>query len=507
MRFHHGRLFAAALALLAIQGIGASGPPPRRPANPQGQAVCTENPAADYTESVHGSVDGDDLAIQVSGRVAGSIDSLTWRGKEFVNDYDHGREISVAWAFDSYGECMNPTEPGSAQDGLGQTSTSQWLSVCKDGEAKLITETVPAFWLNADHPESCAGALPQAVLDSPIADQQLTRTIEIGYQGLDNVIAFTTEITQPESHQVSQSEIPTGYLTYEFTQHWVFNPATGELVEAEPQQVTFPWSFVHEDTLPPILSTADGQYAMGAYSTEPSLIYYEILVYDVSNPTDRTNKWNIVVHEEPAPAGTYTYHSYLIVGTLEAVQENMRQLYAMEPADLNPPRGYVDQASCDGIDGWAWDPKAQDKPIEIEVYDALPGGEQVLVGQTRADNFRQDLVEALGDNGVHGFHFDAKQVLPDSEAHTLRFYAVNSDPDLPLREIFGSGVELQCAGIEPEPTRAPASPPPPTESATEEPEPTSAPAGGGLPCPSLALPLGLAGVIVIRRRRVNRTTP
>ena len=47
------------------------------------------------------------------------LNSLTWRGKEFVNDYDHGREISYAWAFDGYGECFNPTEPGAARDGLG----------------------------------------------------------------------------------------------------------------------------------------------------------------------------------------------------------------------------------------------------------------------------------------------------------------------------------------------------------------------------------------------------
>ena len=192
----------------------------------------------------------------------------------------------------------------------------------------------------------------------------------------------------------------------------------------------------------------------------------------------------------------------------------MQQLYAMEPGDLNPPSGFVDEAKCDGIYGWAWDPKAENQPIEVEVYDAPAGGEQVLLAQTTAATFRQDLADALGDNGDHGFQFDPRQILPDSEPHTLRIYAVNSDPALPHRELFGSGVQLQCAGIKPaaspSPTLPPPTPtsPPPTPTMapgpSKPPQPTATPSGGALPCPGLAPPLGLAVAVAWQRRRRRR---
>jgi hypothetical protein len=53
---------------------------------------------------------------------------------------------------------------------------------------------------------------------------------------------------------------------------------------------------------------------MGAYTAE-NVTAYEILMYDVPNPADRTNKWNIVVHENPVPAGVYTYQSFIIIGS------------------------------------------------------------------------------------------------------------------------------------------------------------------------------------------------
>ena len=62
---------------------------------------------------------GSPLAVGVSSRTAGAIDSLTWGGTQFINARDHGRELQSAAAFDGYGECLNPTEAGSDADGRG----------------------------------------------------------------------------------------------------------------------------------------------------------------------------------------------------------------------------------------------------------------------------------------------------------------------------------------------------------------------------------------------------
>ena len=90
---------------------------PTRP-NPEG---CTSNPSSSYTETISGIVKGDPLELRITGRFAGAIDSLTWRGKEFINNWDHGREIAYAWGMNDLGECLNPTEPGSANDGARQS--------------------------------------------------------------------------------------------------------------------------------------------------------------------------------------------------------------------------------------------------------------------------------------------------------------------------------------------------------------------------------------------------
>jgi hypothetical protein len=80
----------------------------------------------------------------------------------------------------------------------------------------------------------------EAVNDTLISNQQLHKTIEIGYGEIENVIAFTTEITIPDSYKTLQLEVPTGYLTYEFTNYWRYDPGTGELEKPQSQTLVEP---------------------------------------------------------------------------------------------------------------------------------------------------------------------------------------------------------------------------------------------------------------------------
>ena len=79
-------------------------------------------PRADL--SISAKVNGSMLAIRASGRTAGAIDSVTWRGKEFLNSFDHGRELQSASSFDGYGEC-----PKRAFVPLGDGPSEQPLPV------------------------------------------------------------------------------------------------------------------------------------------------------------------------------------------------------------------------------------------------------------------------------------------------------------------------------------------------------------------------------------------
>lgn len=462
--------------------------------------ACDQEPADDYIQQISGMVDDDELVLRVSARFGGAVESITWRGKEFINIYDHGRQISYAWGMDGHGECLNPTEPGSASDLFDLSSTSRLLEVCRP-ESNLLTTTVqPAFWLAPGETGFCDGTV-EAVNDTLVSDQLLHKTIEIGYGGIENVIAFTAEITIPQSYRTLQLEVPTGYLTYEFTSYWRYDPGTGELEKPESQPLVKPWSFVHVSTLPPILATEDGAYAMGAYTAE-KVTAYEILMYDVPNPDDRTNKWNIVIHENPVPAGVYTYQSFVVVGTLEQVIEGMSRLFELHPTDFSPPEGYVDLANCNVIEGWAWDPKTPNQPIDVEVRRVNEDGTETALFTTTADRFREDLPVALGDNGEHGYRIETADILDSGDRHTLRIYGLNSNPNLPPRTLIPSSVSLECPQFSPPPTQE--TRPDETPSTTNEQPDLPSEGSPSAPCIGGMFPLSAGVAFWLKKRRSPR---
>ncbi len=407
----------------------------------QGEA-CTLSPPDGYAREITSLVDGDPLTLRVAARFGGAVESVRWRGKEFINIYDHGRQISYAWHLDGWGECLNPTEPGAAADNFRQSSTTELLRVCSSAPKQLSTRARPAFWLAPGESGFCDRGARTAVNETLVSDNLFGKTIEIGYRGLDNVIVFDAAITLERDYASLRTEMPTGYLTHEFTSRHVLDLVTGALVSPAPDTPVEPWSFNAASRRPPILATEDGAFAMGAYTAEP-VETYEILFYDVPNPSDRTNKWNMVIGETPAPAGTYRYRSFVIVGTLAEVHETMLALTRLHPIDPAPPEGYVDRADCTEIAGWAWDPKAPDIPVTIEIF-ASTGDTRDLVFSGPADHFRPDLPPVLGDNGVHGYHFPTAEVLDSPGPHLLQVEAVNSVEGLPNVRLVPGEVRLHC---------------------------------------------------------------
>lgn len=90
------------------------------------------------------------ITITTTKRLAGAIHSLTWNGAEFIDSYDHGRQLQSATSFNNWGECYNPTEAGCAQDDTGETSTSLLMYQFAEGNY-METQTLPAFWTQPGH--------------------------------------------------------------------------------------------------------------------------------------------------------------------------------------------------------------------------------------------------------------------------------------------------------------------------------------------------------------------
>ncbi len=431
---------------LQVVAMGAGGPDLEQiehavPA--QGQLQCTISPDDGYGRDITGMVDGDPLTLRVSARFGGAVESINWRGKEFLNIYDHGRQISYAWHLDGWGECLNPTEPGAAADNFKQSSTTVLERICSSAANNVTTYVRPAYWLGPHETGFCDRGASEAKNTTLVSKNTFEKTVTIGYRGLENVIAFDATITLERDYQSLFIEMPTGYLTHEFTARYRFDPATGELSEPASRPVTEPWSYVHTSLLPPIMATPDGAYAMGAYTFE-RIETYEMLFYDVANAWDRTNKWNIIKHEVPAPAGDYQYQSFVIVGTFAQVQASMAALYDMHRVDMFPPEGFIDVANCDEIAGWAWDPKAPNTPMNIEIYDVTDGRNRTLIFQNEASDLRPDLPPVLGDDGRHGFRFLTREVATEQRPYDLEIEVGNSDQNFTNSRLSPSRIYLSC---------------------------------------------------------------
>ena len=79
------------------------------------------------------------------------------------------------------------------------------------------------------------------------------------------------------------------------------------------------------------------------------------------------------------------------------------------------PRGYVDISECGRQYGWARDAAVANKVVSVLVY-----WDNVLVSTLPADQYRNDLATAFGDNGNHGFHYDTPVSLQSAGNHQVK---------------------------------------------------------------------------------------
>lgn len=270
---------------------------------------------------------GSEIVITTTSRLAGAIDSLTWNGKEFINSFDHGRQLQSACSFDCakggkfWAECYNPTEAGSRTDGRGDTSTSRLLSMHAEGN-ELQTTTQMAFWLAPDQASSGHPALNTKSL----SDFLITKHVRIGYKDMDNVLDYQVTFVVPEGehHNHAQFEALTGYMPPEFSKFWKFDPDTGKMVALNDGP--------GEQNCPVVLSTEDGAYAMGVFSPDQPAAGYEKYGYGRFRfVPQKVVKWNCVfrVHNDDGIApGPYRFQMYVPVGTLEDVRQTMVKLEA-----------------------------------------------------------------------------------------------------------------------------------------------------------------------------------
>ncbi|KAK7497652.1 hypothetical protein BaRGS_00011047 [Batillaria attramentaria] len=263
------------------------------------------------------------LHVSASNRMGAAVDSVVWNNKEFINAWDHGRELQMAMNFSPNGECFNPTEAGGRDDFQAATTHTVIKSVLAHGNT-LETTVHPAFWLRphareAGHGNKVCHNGTLAMNTDPTYRHPFSKVVTLSCPGVTTpCITYESTFTiagHIPDYTTLQMEAPTGYMTREFTKYQSVAPRTGHMTHLS-------------NRLPLVMSTQDDHYAMGIYAPpdQDTDLYQYYGTFNFSHlryPAASSNKWNVVYRKHTFASGSthvQQYRAYICVGTVHDVQ-------------------------------------------------------------------------------------------------------------------------------------------------------------------------------------------
>ncbi len=298
------------------------------------------------------------IVITTTARLAGAIDSLRWNGREFIDSFDHGRQLQSASNLDCgtpiKAETFNPTEAGSCRDGAGPTSSGRLLHMRVEPNA-LQTLTQMAFWLAPGEKSGPNPAKNTAVL----SDHLLLKRLRIGYKQMPQVIPYEVVFSLPigEHHTEAVFEALTGYMPPEFSQFLQYDSRENELRPLSDG----PGEIPH----PVVLSLPEGTHAMGIYAPPQPAPHTTGPTYGRWRfQAEKVVKWNCVFRvrrAEGIPPGEYSFRMFVLVGDRNTVRENLAALHAEFAA--KPPEQRAEAARRLGSPAPIASPAAPTSPI------------------------------------------------------------------------------------------------------------------------------------------------
>jgi hypothetical protein len=122
------------------------------------------------------------------------------------------------------------------------------------------------------------------------------------------------------------------------------------------------------------------------------------------------------------------------------------------PASFNPT-GWLENASCDAVVGWACDRDDFSRPIDVHVY-----ADGVFVGASTASLGREPgVAAACGGAAAHGYRVGVPPSLRDGRARSIVAYAINIGRGTGNPALAGSGVSITCQPLPARPSGRPLS--------------------------------------------------
>jgi hypothetical protein len=291
-----------------------------------------------FPDGISATVFGDLMRIRTRPSMGGAMSSLTWRGKEFINSDDHGRNFQIAAAFNGHYECYNPTEGGSLSDGgANSPSTSQVFKYAIPATNMFYTGSYPAFWLRPGEGQfapvwgNCNSPGKAAVNTTWLSNYLFYKTITAGYV-LQNVIKVDTSMYIPEAVNEAAIESLVGLMnSANFPKVMTYDVTNGTATTVDnPNVYPYGQTWINR---PVILASNDNQYALGLYNrplnplNNPTLSVGHFRWNKV--PEYGVNAWSSVFNFG-ATGGPYNryFTNYLVIGTLQDVLNSMATIHS-----------------------------------------------------------------------------------------------------------------------------------------------------------------------------------
>jgi hypothetical protein len=281
---------------------------------------------------VHWQIAGEPLTMRADPWFAGAINSIRYRGIEYLDSADHGRLLSAAVTFDGYGECLNPTLGGSVADGRLHRTSSKLLSISATADA-YSSSTRMAYWMppgavhhvnpvtaesTPDAAQPCsptpAGMSRKTTVNASVLSHVIyTQQFKLSYNGIKNAIFDHVTYQTVTPHTTAAVEMVTAYMPPTFNSFYLYDQANRRFtIDRTVGQ------HPGEQPKPVIVATSDGRNAFGVLAIHPGpTTNYGRFIFP------NTTKWSIVVREGSYPPGIHSYDCVWVIGSLAEVESAM----------------------------------------------------------------------------------------------------------------------------------------------------------------------------------------
>jgi hypothetical protein len=302
-------------------------------ANPANAQCPAQGTTVNGTKSISANVFGLPLVISTSDAYKGAITSITWRGKQFIDSADPGREFQTAIfpqpAADAnqadWVECYNPEEADP---------WSRLRSISAVGNV-LTSTTQLGFYLAPWEYGQCGDhGFAQAHNQCTLSNYVLHKRVTIGFAGIPNVIEFVATVDIPED--VNRGEIVIaayGPRNLSQARHYDFRNKVFSSTSQTPDYYTLA---SEEINVPAALYDPSTDLGMAMYSPEllqpvegsghPANPFLEWVMFPPPNPTSVF--WGRFVGLGQVSAGSsVTRRVYLVLGNYDEMRSALEQLH------------------------------------------------------------------------------------------------------------------------------------------------------------------------------------